>query len=148
MSPQNRRKVVVPIDFSDSTRTIVKRALEQATDPADIHYLHVLAPLSTVSPAVIWGDMNDDKRTQAIHDYFQKHYADLEITPDQLTVRVGDPGFETASFAKEQNADLIVIASHGNNGIARLLLGSVTERVIREANCDVLVVRTGNGNGE
>jgi len=142
MSPQIKRKVVVPIDFSDSTPAILKRALEQVSDPTEIHCLHVLAPLSTVSPAVMWGDMTDEKRTESVKDYFKKHYSDLGYTPAQLSVRIGDPGFEIASFAKEELADLIVIASHGHHGVAHLLLGSVTERVIREAKCDVLVVRS------
>jgi nucleotide-binding universal stress UspA family protein len=46
-----------------------------------------------------------------------------------------------ADLAKELNANLIVMPSHGRSGVSRLLLGSVAERVLRLANCPVLVLR-------
>ncbi|MEZ6094353.1 MAG: universal stress protein [Pirellulaceae bacterium] len=53
----------------------------------------------------------------------------------------GDPGSEITRFAKENDAGLIVISSHGRTGVSRLLLGSVAERVVRLAPCPVLVLR-------
>jgi nucleotide-binding universal stress UspA family protein len=44
-------------------------------------------------------------------------------------------------FARDTGADLIVLASHGRTGIRRLVLGSVTEQVLRTAPCNVLVIR-------
>jgi K+-sensing histidine kinase KdpD len=45
------------------------------------------------------------------------------------------------AVAKETNADLIVVGSHGRTGISRFLIGSIAERVVRHAHCDVLVAR-------
>lgn len=56
------------------------------------------------------------------------------------TVRMGVPPEEIATLAKEQGVDLIVMTTHGRKGLSHLLLGSVTERVIRTAPCPVLVV--------
>ena len=50
--------------------------------------------------------------------------------------------------ARENAVDLIVIASHGRTGARRVLLGSVAERVMQLAPCDVLVVRSGAETGE
>jgi nucleotide-binding universal stress UspA family protein len=56
-------------------------------------------------------------------------------------VRTGMPAPTIVSKAKEWPADLIVIASHGRSGVARALLGSVAEGIMRSAPCPVLVVR-------
>ncbi len=56
-------------------------------------------------------------------------------------VRFGDPAEEIASYASERAIDLIAMASHGRSGLARLVLGSVTGRVIQLAGRPVLVAR-------
>lgn len=56
-------------------------------------------------------------------------------------VPVGSPGSEIVKAAKEWQADLVVIGSHGRRGITRALVGSVAEAVMRHAPCPVLVVR-------
>ena len=58
-----------------------------------------------------------------------------------LAVLFGNPGLEIADYAKNIQADLIVIPSHGYHGVKRFVLGSVAERVIRHAECSVLVLR-------
>jgi hypothetical protein len=55
--------------------------------------------------------------------------------------RIGKPAQEILALAAEVGADLIFIGSHGKTGVERLLLGSVSERVVREAGCPVLVAR-------
>jgi nucleotide-binding universal stress UspA family protein len=57
-------------------------------------------------------------------------------------VKIGEPYNVIISTAKEKKVDLIVMGSHGRRGISRLLMGSVTERVIGHASCAVLVVKT------
>lgn len=52
-----------------------------------------------------------------------------------------EAGYEIASFAREANVDLIVMATHGRSGVSRLLLGSVAEKVVRIAPCPVMTVR-------
>lgn len=56
-------------------------------------------------------------------------------------ILTGDAGLQIADYAKRVNADLIIVPSHGYHGVKRLLLGSTAERVIRHANCSVLVLR-------
>jgi nucleotide-binding universal stress UspA family protein len=57
------------------------------------------------------------------------------------TVTPGSPADEIVRFARERATDVVVLGSHGRAGLARLLLGSVAERVVREAPCPVLVIR-------
>ena len=54
---------------------------------------------------------------------------------------MGSPGAEIVKAAKEWEADLVVVGSHGRRGVTRALVGSVAEAVMREAPCPVLVVR-------
>ena len=66
----------------------------------------------------------------------------LSLPPSVLAfLPVGDPSVEIVKAAKEWPADLIVIGSHGREGISRMMLGSVAEAVTRHAPCPVLVVR-------
>jgi nucleotide-binding universal stress UspA family protein len=56
-------------------------------------------------------------------------------------VRSGSPAPTIVAFAKEWDADLVIMGSHGRTGVARLLLGSVARNVLHHASCSVLVVR-------
>ena len=56
-------------------------------------------------------------------------------------LRIGVPHEEIAALSQEEGADLIVMTTHGRKGLTHLLLGSVTEKVVRTAPCPVLVVR-------
>jgi nucleotide-binding universal stress UspA family protein len=53
----------------------------------------------------------------------------------------GDPAAEIVRYATQSKAGLIVMGTHGRTGIDRLLMGSVAERVMREAPCSVLVIK-------
>jgi len=57
----------------------------------------------------------------------------------------GDPATEIVRHAREVNADLIVMGTHGRTGLDRLLMGSVAEKVMRDAQCSVLVVKLPKG---
>jgi nucleotide-binding universal stress UspA family protein len=57
-----------------------------------------------------------------------------------VVLRHGTPWTEIATVAREAKADLVVMGTHGRRGVARMLLGSVAERVVRTAPCPVLTV--------
>ena len=61
----------------------------------------------------------------------------------QIEVRSGLPAADIVRAADDLGADLIVMATHGRSGLAHFLMGSVTEHVIREASCPVLIIRPG-----
>jgi universal stress protein A len=70
-----------------------------------------------------------------------------KIVPDDSNVRcehrvlVGVPALEIAGLAEEEQADLIIMGTHGRTGLTRLLMGSVAEAVVRRADCPVLTLR-------
>ena len=60
-------------------------------------------------------------------------------------VWTGDPGDMIVEAAEAEHADMIVVGSHGRGAVGRLFLGSVSEHVVRNAPCPVLVVRPKEG---
>ena len=133
--------VVVPIDFSSESDFAIRSGLSIAGDPRRMHLVHVLVPLDTISPGVLFGEVTNQTRTDAVKrnmaELTRKHGAPEAVE----VVLFGDPGMEIADYARNIKADLIVIPSHGYHGLKRLVLGSVAERVIRHAECSVLVLR-------
>lgn len=58
-----------------------------------------------------------------------------------LHTRIGNPAKEIIGLADEADADLIVVGTHGRKGVPRLVLGSVAEKIMRNAHCPVLIMR-------
>jgi nucleotide-binding universal stress UspA family protein len=71
-----------------------------------------------------------------------KERAEKEGVDCEALVERGIPYEVILNKAKEKHADMILMGSHGRTGIERLLMGSVTERVIGHAECDVLVAKS------
>jgi nucleotide-binding universal stress UspA family protein len=141
MSWLPKQNVLVPIDFSESSWDAIPTAIELAASSGNVHVLHVLVPLEGLSPGVVWGEVTDASRESAVRETFAEQAASRNLADVIFDVTFGDPGFVITEHAKKNNADLIVIPSHGYGGFQRLVLGSVAERVIRHADCPVLVLR-------
>lgn len=83
-----------------------------------------------------WNKYVDDYRTW-LKEYVQTvSLMGLDVSGD---VRLGDPGRELCSVAKEWQADLLVLGSHGRSGLKEMLLGSVSNYVMHRAPCSVLI---------
>lgn len=141
MSILKHETIVVPVDFSGESKNALRGAVELAGDASKVHVVHVLPPLEAISPAVVWGDLSDESRIDAVKTYAAKFLKDQGTEAVSIEVRVGSPGHEVTEYAQEINADVIVISSHGYHGVKRMLLGSVAETVIRHAHCAVYVLR-------
>lgn len=139
--PLSVSKVVVPVDFSGESDKAIRAALEVASESSQLHLIHVLLPLETMSPGVLLGDISDESRKDKVSEKLAQLAADNGAADAHRAVLFGTPGLEITDYARLQKADLIVIPSHGYHGMKRLVLGSVAERVIRHAECSVLVLR-------
>jgi nucleotide-binding universal stress UspA family protein len=116
-------------------------ASDLAAEPAGVYLVHVLHEISPLEVAdaerlVAEEQVSIAKAKAAIRSRLDPRYAAMQV--DAI---VGDPGHAIAAYAAEIQADLIVMPSHGRTGLARMLIGSVAERVIRLAHCPVLVLR-------
>jgi nucleotide-binding universal stress UspA family protein len=146
MSWLPKKSIVVPVDFSGESSHALSVALELVEDPSALHLVHVLYPLDSVSPGVVWGGVTEETREKAVRECFDKSLTELGVSGANVDVLFGDPGIEIAEYAKKIGAELIVISSHGHHGVRRVLLGSVAERVVRHATCPLLVLRRSDVN--
>jgi len=138
--------LLVPIDFSAGTDKVISCAkqLAQATGAA-IRLLHVAPPDPDfvpydAGPIVVRDQVAKDLRSE--HRQVQRLAAALNENGVKASARmVMGPFVETiVDQADESLADMIVIGSHGHGALFRMVLGSVSEGVIRQSDCPVLVV--------
>lgn len=141
-------RILVPTDFSKHSRNALKYAAAFAEKfGGELHLLHVVQDLAifipdmvTVAPPIT---PSLEQMTAAVRAAFDRLVQENEL--DKLTlkreVRQGNPFYEIIRYAKEADVDLIVMGTHGHTGLAHMLLGSVTEKVVRKSPCPVLTVR-------
>jgi nucleotide-binding universal stress UspA family protein len=134
------KKILVPIDFSapSDAALLYGRNLAKAFG-ADLHLLHVmenqfLRPTFNSTTAVEIGMANRVAEHLSAEDRATLHAVSAVRMSD-------DPYDEIIRYANNENIDLIVMGTHGRGGVARLLMGSVAEKVVRTARCPVLTVR-------
>lgn len=144
MSHFENKTIVVPFDFSEPTTRAIDMAIELGGQAAELHLIHVIEPIPTLislDPAMPSLVSHDKERVDEAVNHMKKLLEDGRYSRFKQHCVIGDPGSEIVSFAKSVQADLIVIPSHGRTGLKRLFLGSVAERVLRLAECPVLVLR-------
>ena len=133
--------VIVPWDFSDACKKALAQAVDLVGSPDQITVVHVTPYPPATEYSVIWGTYSEDNISQNLKKSFFEEVTDEKFAGLNFKSLFGDPGSGIVDLANELEAGLIVISSHGRTGVPRLLLGSVAERVVRMANCPVLVLR-------
>lgn len=132
-------KILCPVDFDQNSLLALGLATELAQErKAALYLMHVVAMPPGPEVALPFGKMETAARTKLEKLAREKVGSAARYEVD---IAMGDPGVEVVQWAKRMGADLIVMATHGRKGLRRLALGSVTERVVREAPCPVLTVR-------
>src|ERR1022692_2673562 len=135
------RTILHPTDFSANSQCAWEMACALARDyGARLLLVHVEAPMPTFAELGAIPPEPVDRRT------LECELAGIKPTDPTLavsrTLLFGDEASTINRFAKENNADLIVMGTHGRSGWGRLLMGSVAESVLREAPCPVLTIKT------
>jgi len=143
------RRILVPIDFSEFSKNALKYAIPFAQQfQASIDLLYVVEP--AIYPAdfsfgqVGFPNVEEELRKRGAEEL--ENLMKKEIgrrLPARFSVRTGKPFYEINQYSKEEDVDLIVIATHGHSGVEHILFGSTAEKVVRKAPCPVLVVRSG-----
>lgn len=141
MSWLPKKNVVVPLDLSKSSIQALDVAVQLVESPSDIHVVHVLRELSAVDPGVVWGEVDEHSRRANAEKRIREQLSDEKYKGLQVHVLFGSPAHEVARYAEYHSSELIVLHSHGHTGARHLLIGSVAERIIRQAHCPVLVIR-------
>jgi universal stress protein A len=148
---QNVKKILAPIDFSEHSMEAMRGAMELAKDVgAEVHLMHVIAPHHHFIPLPLV--TNAEQSRELVREAAMIEQAEEElarIKKDEFGdsnkvftfAVVGPPVQKLVDYAKEQEIDLIVMSTHGRTGGESILVGSVTEKVVRNAPCSVLVFR-------
>lgn len=144
----NLKRILVPTDFSEYSAIALRYAAAFADKfTAEIYLLHVFQDLAVSGPeAVAVGppivapiEQFLDSARKSLDRLIQD--ARLEHLAIHAEVRPGTPFDEILALAQEKDIDLIVMGTHGRGWLAHVLLGSVTEKVVRKSPCPVLTVR-------
>ena len=133
------RRLLCPVDFSAPSRHALDTALALARAVGGkVTALHVLdAPDPLIEKREYLDWITQRYRSELASLMAQAACAELE--PEAL-LREGSPAAEIVAHSQAGGVDLIVIGTHGRSGLAHLLLGSVAERVVRQATVPVLAV--------
>jgi universal stress protein A len=140
------RKILVPTDFSPAA----VHALDYAKDLAQPFSARVLLvhaipptayPLLNVGQVGHFPDLREEIRKRVQQDLEQAVASVQNKVPVDIRILDGVPYAEILQCAANENADLIVMGTHGHTGIKHIVLGSTAERVVRLSTCPVLTVR-------
>lgn len=138
------RRILVPVDFSDASDVAVQHAKEIAlTYGAELDLLHVVEEVAYPSayglePPLFPTDEIVGRVEKTLGDMARE---DIGYEHVQISVQVGYPPMTILDYVRENEVDLLVIATHGRTGIDRLLMGSVAERILRESPVPVFLVK-------
>jgi nucleotide-binding universal stress UspA family protein len=143
------RSILAPADFSAHSERAVAYAcgLAERLD-AELHLLHVLSEILPAGPDPLlmpvmppeYYEENEERASETLGRLLQPGWG----SPQSIvtSVRWGSPVEGIVAYAAELRVDLLVIATHGRTGLSHVLLGSVAERIVREAPCPVLTIRS------
>ncbi|WP_396611423.1 universal stress protein [Haloferax sp. S1W] len=132
-------RILVPVDGSPEASNAVGHALQVAElADAEIHALYVEGGTGDDDGA----SAVDARGTRALGDVRER--AGEYGIPVETTVAGGEPAEIIAAYATQTSADLVVMGTHGRDGVNRLLNGSVAERVGRRVSVPVMTLRLGH----
>jgi len=141
------KTILFPTDFSQGARAAMDHAISLAKDyNAKLILLYVIQDISIAE----WYIPSTLSVTDLVEDMQRSARNEMEKWGTEVSAKVKDvdkmvvrgvPFVEIIKTAKDKNADLIVIGTHGRTGIDHMLFGSTAEKVVRKSPCPVLTVR-------
>ncbi len=141
------KKVLVPIDFSDYSKSSLKYAVNFAKNfKASLVLVYVVEPViyppdfSMGQIAIPAAGIEMDKRAKEELDKLAEKEIPSDLSVKKI-IKTGKPFVEIIETAADENVDLIIIATHGHTGVEHILFGSTAEKVVRKAPCPVLTLR-------
>jgi nucleotide-binding universal stress UspA family protein len=141
--PQNwigiPRRIVIAVDFGAASLRAARTAMRIAAPGASICFAHVAPDLGL--PLDVEDDLSSIYRSN-LSDEFDRFIAAVGVPDDVSVTRTalyGDPPRALLDFARAEGMDMIVAGTHGLNALAQLFVGSVASKLVRGAQCAVLV---------
>ena len=142
-------KILLGVDDSRYSGDILRAIVSgRRADNTEVLVLHVLQPAGPPPPQMAPGYAPElEAERESAETLVERIATELRAAGFKAStlVGVGDVREGIIDTAADWHADLIMVGSHGLNGLQRLLLGSVSEFVVRHASCSVEIVRTPKG---
>ena len=149
--------ILVPLDGSDLSERALPMAQKLAqSSEATVHLIHMVSRehdlgagrgIESVQAAEMEMDMARRLTESRLHRgrmYLEQKGSQLSVAgikiEAEFSVKTGEPAQNIIDYVKEHSINLVVMTTHGHGGVRRLLVGSVTDRVIRSCEVPVLVV--------
>jgi universal stress protein A len=141
------QRILLPTDFSEHSAAATICACQLAGRlGAELHILHVLESHATATPQFGMGMVLPSRAHESkaaaekmLAGVLDPHWAEGRTVIQAVTE--GSPSDGIIRYAREHSIDLIIMSTHGRSGLAHVLVGSVSESVLRKAPCPVLTVR-------
>ena len=127
------KKIICAVDFSVASDSVVRYAATMHCTGAELIILYIAPEINC----------DDHLLRTRLHDF--SRYSEMLSQKNVqaiFEVQYGEPATCILGYAKEHNADMILLGSHGKTDIARLLVGSTAETVMRKAFCPVVILKT------
>lgn len=159
MNTPTIKSILVPVDFSEITMSVVEHAvyfarlLEARLFLHHVVYVPPLAEAGTwldpgISPSVELDIVSQMKKTAEDKLKELAQECGRQDINAEAIISEGVPFAEILKCAEDRKIDLIVVGSHGRTGITYLLMGSVASRVVSRAKCSVYCVKTQENESE
>ena len=147
------KKILAPTDLSAfSAKGLVYAANLAKSSAAQVIVCHVVRTEEFVAHARLLekahsskveeqlSDLRDSHR-ELLHEFVTRHLSpSMKDVVIKEIVEMGEPHDLIVDWANDNSIDIIVISTHGLTGLSRMILGSVTEKVLRKARCPVLAI--------
>ncbi|MFC2678762.1 MAG: universal stress protein [Granulicatella sp.] len=139
-------KILVPVDGSNEARLAFEKAIEVAKrNRAQVLIAHIIDTRVLQTPTGFEGNFNEEiqRQTENLFQEYRQYAQEHDFNDIDFVLEYGSPKvYISKNIPKDYQIDLIMMGATGLNAVERLFIGSVSEYVIRNATCDVLVVRT------
>lgn len=149
------KKILAPTDLSKASVPGVRYALDMAASvDAEVTIYHVVQPdddfpyplgIGEVSSAYLpQNDLDDlvSDRKKALESFVHEHFREFKFEVKLLlNIEPGEAQDMILKKAEQDDMDMIVMSTHGRTGLGHILIGSITEYVVRRARCPVLSIR-------
>jgi universal stress protein A len=139
-------KILCPVAFDDQEGAVLDAVRQLAGSVATIYLLHVVPALPAIGEPHVAKTVEEEKPAEAEARKMLKELAvqwlpGLKCETLTESAFLADTAKAVLTAAREIKPDVIVMSTHGRSGLTRLVLGSVTDSVIREAPCPVITIR-------
>ncbi len=138
-------KIVVAYDGSELSKKALERAIYLAKQDEKVELNVITAILHPIASIYNYGaaDAAHEANLEAAREMMKEVEETLKAIPNKTETYIveGNPAQKIEEFAKNNNADLIIMGSRGLGGLKELFLGSVSHHVVQKASCEVIIVK-------